>query len=90
MFAHVLSLFAQYIEEFKHLPTSPLLGYQLAHQSGGQTDDVRHFGFSCIEDAVKFRWSEYGADERAKLRDLVADLVKTVGSLFEDARRGPS
>ena len=73
----------QYIEEFKEQPNSPLLGYQLAHRTGGQDVTVRHFGFGCIEHAIKFRWSGYSAEERIQLRDLVADLLRTVSRTTE-------
>ncbi|KAI9031353.1 armadillo-type protein [Hyaloraphidium curvatum] len=67
----------KFTEEFKAQPSGPLFGYHLAHRNGGQSENVRHFGLGCIEYAIRFRWTEYGTDERTKLRDLVADLLRT-------------
>ncbi|KAJ3187101.1 hypothetical protein HDU85_007139 [Gaertneriomyces sp. JEL0708] len=67
-----------FCESLKEEPQSPLWGHYLARKDNAQPDHIRHFGLSLIENAIRYKWNDgsYSDEDRARLKDVVIDLVK--------------
>lgn len=77
---HVTRLQAlQHLETLKHSPSAPSAGFALA-EDWHQPAAVRYYGLQLLEFSVRYRWIDYGAEQRQQLRAWVERLA---GSLRE-------
>ena len=63
-------------EDVKEDARSPLIGHHLAHFSRNFDSTVRYFGLTLLENAVRFKWQDYGDNERLQIREAIVDLVR--------------
>lgn len=81
----------KYCDSLKEHSEAPLLGHHLCHQNQAYPDEIRHFGLSLIENAIRFKWNDgsYSDKDRGQIRDLVLDLVKNVNTCMSSDVRSP-
>ncbi len=69
----------QHLEAVKHQPDAPHYGFMLA-DDWKQSEAVRYYGLQLIEYAIRYRWTEYSAEQTLQLRQWVKFLA---GSMRE-------
>ncbi|KAK5172953.1 karyopherin [Saxophila tyrrhenica] len=67
----------RHLEEVKHQPDAPHLGFTLA-DDWKQSDAVRYYGLQLLEYAVRYRWGEYNSEQTEQLRQWVKFLAGSI------------
>ncbi|KAI4109233.1 MAG: hypothetical protein L6R37_000664 [Teloschistes peruensis] len=68
---------SEYLEQVKSGDEAPYHGYSLAADKS-ESDVVRHYGLSCLDTAVRHRWTDYSAEQNMALRNWELSLAQDV------------
>lgn len=65
----------EYLEEAKRHPDAPSHGHTLARDAS-QPAQLRHYGLTMLEYAIKYNWEEFTLDQATALRGYVIELAQ--------------
>ncbi|KAF2728249.1 ARM repeat-containing protein [Polyplosphaeria fusca] len=68
---------SEYLEQAKQHPEAPSYGHALA-LNRDQPAQLRHYGLSMLEYAIKYKWDDFTLDQGAIIRKYVLDLTQNV------------
>lgn len=66
-----------FLESLKSLDEAPQHGFTLASDKS-QPPQLRHYGLSLLEHAVKHKWTQYSSEQAQYLRDWILQLTQNV------------
>ena len=69
----------QHLEAVKSRPDAPFCGFTLA-DDWDQNDTIRYYGLQLLEFSVRYRWSEYNAEQTGQIRTWVKQLAGSLRS----------
>ncbi|KAI8939807.1 hypothetical protein NX059_003546 [Plenodomus lindquistii] len=69
----------EYLEEAKRHPEAPLHGYTLALDRS-QPAQLRYYGLTMLEYAIKYSWEDFTVEQGALLRGYVCELAQNIAA----------